>query len=63
MRDTVLVLPKTTVKVQFDAVHPGNWAFHCHNLYHLYAGMMTTLNYEGFQGPVFSKAEKMQELR
>jgi FtsP/CotA-like multicopper oxidase with cupredoxin domain len=53
LRDTLLVLPKSTVKVQFDANNPGNWALHCHNLYHLYAGMMTTLNYEDFKGPVF----------
>lgn len=53
LRDTILVLPKTTVKIQFDANNPGNWALHCHNLYHLYAGMMTTLNYEGFNGPKF----------
>lgn len=53
LRDTILVLPKSTVKVQFDADNPGNWALHCHNLYHLYAGMMTTLNYENFKGPAF----------
>lgn len=61
MRDTVLVLPKSTVKVQFDASNPGNWPFHCHNLYHLHAGMMTTLNYVGFKGLVFSKSEIEQE--
>lgn len=61
LRDTLLVLPNSTVKVQFDADNPGNWPLHCHNLYHLYAGMMTTLNYEGFKGPVFSKEEKMHE--
>jgi FtsP/CotA-like multicopper oxidase with cupredoxin domain len=53
LRDTILVLPKATVKVQFDAKYPGNWPLHCHNLYHQYAGMMTILNYEGFKGPVF----------
>lgn len=45
MRDTVLVPPKTTVTIAFDADNPGRWAFHCHNLYHLEAGMMTTLRY------------------
>ncbi|MEO8714427.1 MAG: multicopper oxidase domain-containing protein, partial [Acetobacteraceae bacterium] len=39
MRDTVLVPPKTTVTVAFDADNPGRWAFHCHNMYHLEAGM------------------------
>lgn len=53
LRDTILVLPKSTVKVQFDANNPGVWPLHCHNLYHQYAGMMTTLNYEGFKGPTF----------
>lgn len=47
MRDTVLVPPRTTITVAFDADNPGHWAFHCHNLYHLAVGMMTTLRYEG----------------
>lgn len=47
MRDTVLVPPKTTVTVAFDADNPGKWAFHCHNLYHLEAGMMTTVQCVG----------------
>ncbi len=61
LRDTVLVLPHSTVKVQFDADNPGNWPLHCHNLYHQYAGMMTTLNYEGFKGPDFTIEERMHE--
>lgn len=63
LRDTILVLPNSTLKVQFDALYPGNWPFHCHNLYHQFAGMMTSLNYEGFKGPTFSKKEKEQELQ
>ena len=63
LRDTILVLPKSTVKVQFDAEHQGNWPLHCHNLYHQYAGMMTTMNYAGFKGPVFSKSEIEQEYK
>lgn len=55
MRDTILVLPKSSVKIQFDATNPGIWPLHCHNLYHLEAGMMTTLNYEGFKEPNFKK--------
>lgn len=60
LRDTILVLPRSTVKVQFDADNPGVWPLHCHNLYHQYAGMMTTLNYEGFKGPTF-KIPKEEE--
>ncbi len=45
IRDTVLVPPMMSVTVAFDADNPGRWAFHCHNLYHMHAGMMTTLDY------------------
>jgi len=45
IRDTVLVPPKTTVVIAFDANNPGWWSFHCHLLYHLHAGMFTTLRY------------------
>jgi FtsP/CotA-like multicopper oxidase with cupredoxin domain len=44
-RDTVLVTPGTRVVVAFDADNPGWWALHCHLLYHLDAGMFTTLRY------------------
>ena len=29
--------------VEFCADNPGEWALHCHNLYHMASGMMTTL--------------------
>ncbi|MCI0735008.1 MAG: multicopper oxidase family protein [Beijerinckiaceae bacterium] len=45
MRDTVLVPPKTSVTAAFDANNPGLWALHCHLLYHLEAGMFTTMRY------------------
>ena len=47
-RDTILVPPKAMLKIQFDADNPGLWAFHCHNLYHMAAGMFGTLVYRGF---------------
>lgn len=53
LRDTVLVLPGSIVKVQFDANNVGNWALHCHILYHMEAGMMTTMIYEEYKGPFF----------
>jgi FtsP/CotA-like multicopper oxidase with cupredoxin domain len=46
LRDTVLVPAMGTVNVAFDADNPGHWAFHCHNAYHMAAGMMTSLQYE-----------------
>jgi FtsP/CotA-like multicopper oxidase with cupredoxin domain len=45
VRDTVLVPPGHRVMVAFDADNPGLWALHCHLLYHLEAGMFTTLRY------------------
>ena len=45
VRDTVLVTPRRRVVIAFDANNPGTWAFHCHLLYHLDAGMFTTLRY------------------
>ena len=45
VRDTILVRPAGRVVVAFDANNPGWWAFHCHLLYHLEAGMFTTFRY------------------
>jgi FtsP/CotA-like multicopper oxidase with cupredoxin domain len=46
LRDTLLVPPKSTIKIAFDANNPGLWAFHCHLLYHLATGMFTVLKYD-----------------
>jgi FtsP/CotA-like multicopper oxidase with cupredoxin domain len=46
-RDTVLLTPMASVTIAFDADNPGRWAFHCHHLYHMATGMMSTLAYEG----------------
>ncbi len=48
MRDTVLVLPNSSISIQFDANNPGVWPLHCHILYHLEAGMFTVLRYANF---------------
>ncbi len=44
-KDTVNVLPKTTVEMTFQANNPGAWMLHCHNTYHLESGMATVLRY------------------
>ncbi|PKR90007.1 copper oxidase [Pleomorphomonas diazotrophica] len=46
VRDTVLVPPNRTVTIAIDAENPGRWAFHCHHLYHMAAGMMGTFAYD-----------------
>ncbi len=45
VRDTVRVPPAQRVVVEFDADNPGWWAFHCHMLYHMAAGMFQTFRY------------------
>ncbi|MEO7447505.1 MAG: multicopper oxidase family protein [Humibacillus sp.] len=44
-KDTVIVRPMQTLEVDLQADNPGQWATHCHNIYHAEAGMMTTLSY------------------
>jgi FtsP/CotA-like multicopper oxidase with cupredoxin domain len=46
LRDTVLVPAGSAVAIQFDADNPGTWAFHCHHLYHMNAGMMAAIAYD-----------------
>ncbi|MBI5340896.1 MAG: multicopper oxidase family protein [Mycolicibacterium rufum] len=46
-KDTVIVKPMQTVTVRLVADNPGVWMLHCHNGYHMDAGMMTSLNYTG----------------
>jgi FtsP/CotA-like multicopper oxidase with cupredoxin domain len=46
VRDTVLVPANMgSVTIAFDATNPGKWALHCHHLYHMAGGMMTSLEY------------------
>ncbi len=57
LRDTVFILPHSTLTVQFDANNPGNWMLHCHMVYHMAAGMLTLLSYEGYKLPKLLKKE------
>ena len=44
-KDTVIVRPKQSVTVMFDADNPGQWLAHCHNAYHAERGMMALFSY------------------
>ena len=44
-KDTVNILPGETVQLTLQADNPGQWMLHCHNAYHLEAGMATVLSY------------------
>lgn len=40
-RDTVLIVPRDTIRITLAADNPGKWLFHCHMLEHAAAGMNT----------------------
>jgi FtsP/CotA-like multicopper oxidase with cupredoxin domain len=44
-KDTVIVPPMQRLTVGLVADNPGVWMLHCHNAYHMEAGMMTSLEY------------------
>ncbi len=44
-KDTIIVNHMERVEVEFLADNPGDWAFHCHNAYHLDTGMMRVFKY------------------
>jgi FtsP/CotA-like multicopper oxidase with cupredoxin domain len=46
LKHSVSVAPRETVRIEFTADNPGRWFFHCHNLYHLEAGMARVFEYE-----------------
>jgi multicopper oxidase len=45
-KDTTVVLPMRSLDIDLDADNPGQWATHCHNIYHAERGMMSTLSYQ-----------------
>lgn len=45
LKDTMIVNHMETVEVEFMADNPGDWAFHCHNAYHMETGMMRVFKY------------------
>lgn len=44
-KDTLIVPAMGAVTVEFVADNPGQWALHCHNVYHAEAGMQTVVSY------------------
>jgi len=45
-KDTLIVEPMQRVDVEFTADNPGRWFHHCHNLYHMEAGMANVVVYQ-----------------
>jgi CopA family copper-resistance protein len=50
LKHTVKVLPGGFVDLDFTADAPGDWAFHCHLLYHMHAGMMRVVTVRPLDG-------------
>jgi FtsP/CotA-like multicopper oxidase with cupredoxin domain len=46
LKDTIIVDPMQGVEIEFLADNPGDWFHHCHNLYHMEAGMANVVVYE-----------------
>ncbi|MEM8982633.1 MAG: copper resistance system multicopper oxidase [Pseudomonadota bacterium] len=48
-KHTVVVKPGEQMSIDITADEPGDWAFHCHLLYHMHAGMMRTVSVKSHQ--------------
>jgi len=48
LKHTVDVAPMSTTVIEFAAVEPGDWFFHCHLLYHMESGMARAVHYENY---------------
>lgn len=51
LKHTVDVPPHGTRIIEFYANEPGQWMLHCHNLYHMKAGMARVVRYNDFKLP------------
>ena len=49
-KHTVRVLPGSYIDLDMTADAPGDWAFHCHLLYHMHAGMMRVVKVRPLEG-------------
>ena len=50
LKHTIRVLPGSFVDLDLTADAPGDWAFHCHLLYHMHAGMMRVVSVRPMDG-------------
>ena len=50
MKHTVNVLPGSRLTFDLTADNPGDWAFHCHLLFHMHAGMFNVVTVRPLDG-------------
>ena len=49
VKDTLNLKPGEEYEVALVANNPGEWMFHCHDLHHASAGMVTEVKYKEFK--------------
>lgn len=49
IKDTLNLKPGEEYVIAFKADNPGNWMFHCHDLHHASAGMVTEVKYTDYK--------------
>ena len=52
LKHTMIVQPGGTATFDLTADEPGDWAFHCHLLYHMHAGMMQVVTVRPIAEPL-----------
>ncbi|VAV88125.1 Multicopper oxidase [hydrothermal vent metagenome] len=50
LKHTVNVQPGSSVEFDLTADEPGDWAFHCHLLYHMHNGMFQVVTVRPLDG-------------
>ena len=50
MKHTVNVMPGSKITFDLTADNPGDWAFHCHLLFHMHAGMFNVVTVRPLEG-------------
>jgi FtsP/CotA-like multicopper oxidase with cupredoxin domain len=60
-KDTLVVHPGETYEIAVTADNPGIWMFHCHDLHHAAAGMMTEVEYKDYHGNYSPDMNKVSE--
>jgi FtsP/CotA-like multicopper oxidase with cupredoxin domain len=49
IKHTVSIAPGTTVFAEVEVDAPGQWAFHCHLMYHMHSGMFQVVTVRPLQ--------------
>jgi hypothetical protein len=61
-KHTIVVKPGEKLSVDISAEHVGDWAFHCHLLYHMHAGMMQVVSVLDEPNPYASSMPDMMNM-